>query len=216
MDIVRDMATAHEGQAPASLPRIGPALVAGSLTLPKLISAINMPSQIIGPLLFPDLSAMGTSGIYFLHCGGQVVYVGQAKLIRQRIAQHIAEGRKNFDAVSFIACAVDQLDALERRYIKLLLPHYNQCYLAKRSREPLKIKGATIVQPTIGAEEITDDAGAARYLGISVEELREHQRLGHGPHSVRRPRSKERRYPLAVLRKFAARHLCDGEHIRNG
>ena len=168
---------------------------------------MSAPHEVIGPFSFPDLSALSASGIYFLHHKGQVVYVGQARSLRQRIGQHIGEGRKAFDAVSVIACDVDRLDALERRYIRQLLPRYNQCAVAKEAKAPLELNGLELKQPAIEDTEIYDDVMAARFLGISVETLREHQRMGHGPRSVRRPRSKERRYPLAVLRNFAARHL---------
>lgn len=162
---------------------------------------------VIGPIQFPDLADLATSGIYFLHLDGQVVYVGKAVHMRRRIGQHLADANKIFDAVSYIKCSVDRLDAMERRYIKLLLPAYNQCTLAKSQKFAQEASGIPLNQPKIDENHAYDEAGAARFLGISVEELREHQRLGHGPRSVRRSRSKQRRYPVGILRKFAIRHL---------
>ncbi len=40
-------------------------------------------------------------GVYALHRGAKIVYVGQAHCIRSRIGQHIQEGEKKFDGYSF-------------------------------------------------------------------------------------------------------------------
>lgn len=73
----------------------------------------------------PDFSNLSVCGIYFLMCEGVVVYVGQAKCIRVRVATHIAEATKVFDSAAFIRCKPENLNELERGYIEKLLPKYN-------------------------------------------------------------------------------------------
>jgi len=170
-----------------------------------LSSEIN-PFDVIGPVPFPDLADLATSGIYFLHLDGEVVYVGKAVHMRRRIGQHLADDAKVFDAVSFVRCEVEQLDTMERRYIRHLLPRYNQCALAKGQKDALAFRGISRSQPPVGGADILDDEIAARFLGISVDELLDYQRRGLGPRSVQR-RGKGRRYPVAILRKFAIGHL---------
>src|SRR6478736_324144 len=88
----------------------------------------NMPDT--GPRVeFPTLDEAAQPGIYFLFRKGVVVYVGQAVDMRRRIGQHLGDGGKVFDAVSFKPYAVDKLAAMERRYIELFVPEYNNCRL---------------------------------------------------------------------------------------
>lgn len=87
---------------------------------------------------FPiDLSAfeqMQGSGIYFLHRGGVVVYVGQALSIRKRICEHIGQATKRFDSVSFQFCHTRDLNKLEQKYIRRFAPEYNLCGTATKAR----------------------------------------------------------------------------------
>lgn len=82
----------------------------------------------------PSLDGFGASGVYFLYQEGRVVYVGQAVNVRKRVGNHIGEGVKSFDVVSFIPCRRDQLNAIERKYIALLGPKYNDCGIARDTR----------------------------------------------------------------------------------
>jgi len=83
-----------------------------------------------------SLPAPGTTGIYFLHYAGEVVYVGQGTNIRARIGTHIAEGLKVFDAVSFIPCPRGDLLSRESAFIRRLVPRYNDCAVARRAKRP--------------------------------------------------------------------------------
>lgn len=74
----------------------------------------------------PDFRNLSVCGIYFLLSDGVVVYVGQSKLILSRVASHIAEATKVFDAVAFVRCKPENLNDFERRYIEKLLPKYNR------------------------------------------------------------------------------------------
>ena len=67
------------------------------------------------------------SGVYFLCDGDDVVYVGQSVQVVNRIATHLAEGRKKFDAdrVFFMPCPPPDLNAVEGQFIRLLNPKYN-------------------------------------------------------------------------------------------
>lgn len=64
------------------------------------------------------------TGIYFLICGAwptaSIEYVGQSVDVYSRVAQHMAS--KRFDAWSYVACDVEQLDLLESLYIHWLQP----------------------------------------------------------------------------------------------
>ena len=41
-------------------------------------------------------------GVYALHRGGEIVYIGKAHCIRTRIHQHMEEKEKSFDGYSFV------------------------------------------------------------------------------------------------------------------
>lgn len=93
---------------------------------------IDMPSM-GEPVQFSWLPSFKQSGIYFLWYEGVVVYVGQALNMRGRIASHLSEGRKIFDAVSCRPMK-GNFNYWERYYIERLLPKYNQCHFAKQAR----------------------------------------------------------------------------------
>lgn len=63
-------------------------------------------------------------GVYFLWHGDEVVYVGKAVNLLRRIAQHLAD--KTFDHYSYIECALEDLDSIERRAIMALKPRLNR------------------------------------------------------------------------------------------
>lgn len=64
-------------------------------------------------------------GVYFLCKDEEVVYVGQAQNIRDRVQSHRSEKVKEFDSVYFILCHIDQLDQIETALIRHLRPKYN-------------------------------------------------------------------------------------------
>jgi|GEM_PF-2730943 len=63
-------------------------------------------------------------GIYHLKQGSKVVYVGQTKNIKSRIAQHFYRNDKEFDGIEFFDCDIDMLNDVEAREIV----HYNPIY----------------------------------------------------------------------------------------
>lgn len=67
------------------------------------------------------------SGVYFLIRGGEVVYVGQSIDVLNRIARHRREGRQ-FDAYAYMECLREDLDRLERVYIRALVPEGNMSF----------------------------------------------------------------------------------------
>jgi len=69
------------------------------------------------------------SGIYYLIQDGVIVYVGQSKNIRKRIASHIVEGKKKFDSYSFFPAEKENLNQLELDEILEHNPIYNSCLL---------------------------------------------------------------------------------------
>lgn len=63
-------------------------------------------------------------GIYFLFCGSDVVYVGQAVSVIARVAQHCKD--KRFTSASFVPMKKSDLDFVESYLIPILLPDMNK------------------------------------------------------------------------------------------
>jgi hypothetical protein len=64
-------------------------------------------------------------GVYFLCYRSEIVYIGQAKNVSFRVAEHIKEREKEFDTIYFIPCPINQLDVLESSLIRHIRPKYN-------------------------------------------------------------------------------------------
>lgn len=64
-------------------------------------------------------------GIYFLMFDGEVVYVGKGVVVGARAIAHM-KSDKRYDGFYFINCAIEELDRLERRWIRELLPKHNR------------------------------------------------------------------------------------------
>lgn len=90
--------------------------------------------DIHGPIHVPPLDEFAQPGIYFLLRNSVVVYVGQAVDARRRIGEHLGDRTKPFDAVSFIPCVKNRLNAVERHYIQKLMPEYNRCRFSQLQR----------------------------------------------------------------------------------
>jgi len=75
------------------------------------------------------------SGVYFLCDGKEVVYVGQSTCVGGRIGTHCGEKFKKFDSAFLFPCRPDQLEELERKFIDLLMPRYNNDSLTKVKRK---------------------------------------------------------------------------------
>ena len=67
--------------------------------------------------------AQARCGVYFLRKGDAIVYIGQSTNVYSRVATH--ERDKDFDSVTFVPCAKEQLDDLEGFYIRLINPPLN-------------------------------------------------------------------------------------------
>lgn len=65
-------------------------------------------------------------GVYFLHKGDDIVYVGQSTNVWGRVQVHIREGVKDFDSYSVLPCSEDRLLRTELFYIYILQPKYNK------------------------------------------------------------------------------------------
>jgi hypothetical protein len=64
-------------------------------------------------------------GIYFLCLGNEIVYIGQSVNIAGRVRDHRMDKTKSFDAVYFLPCYKNNLDSLERKFIKYFKPKHN-------------------------------------------------------------------------------------------
>lgn len=99
------------------------------------------------PFALDGLPPLNESGVYFLWRKQEIVYVGQAKDLRRRIGQHLAEGLKAFDGLSFVLCEIGGLDRLERHYIQLHAPLYNNCAHGRQAKQFRKV-GVRFEQPS--------------------------------------------------------------------
>lgn len=70
-----------------------------------------------------EMKIQKTSGIYLLKNKGVVVYVGRSVNVRRRIWDH---SDKEYDEYEVVECPVENLDDLEKSYIKRLKPKYNK------------------------------------------------------------------------------------------
>lgn len=82
----------------------------------------------------PVHASLGKSGVYALFDGNELVYIGQAEHVLERIAQHLRS--KTFTHAAYISCPVSELDALERALLDVYAPPLNKdsttIYLRKR------------------------------------------------------------------------------------
>lgn len=78
----------------------------------------------LAEILMASVPHVTSSGIYFLMRGAEVIYIGQAYDLLQRISRHRREGRV-FDAFSYVPCEIDELDALESLYLRAVVPEEN-------------------------------------------------------------------------------------------
>lgn len=65
-------------------------------------------------------------GVYHLKSKGQVVYVGQTRNIKNRIAHHLYSSDKEFDDVDFFEVDESLLNDVEAREIVHFNPRYNK------------------------------------------------------------------------------------------
>jgi len=84
-----------------------------------LASVMNILSSAVDVTAQANLSC----GVYFLKKGDEIVYVGQSIAVFSRVQQH--KSRKDFDSVTVLPCAPDQLNNLEGFFIRLLKPKLN-------------------------------------------------------------------------------------------
>ena len=71
------------------------------------------------------------TGVYFLCYNGTCVYIGQSVDITERVKTHIRERRFKFDTAYSVAIVKEELDTMERRFIKILNPIYNSRHADK-------------------------------------------------------------------------------------
>jgi len=86
---------------------------------------ISRPAQLRGvdDLVYIDLTC-NWAGVYFLVRDNRVVYVGQSLNVASRAACHTD---KEYDKVFATPCPKSGLLELERGFIDVLLPEYNNC-----------------------------------------------------------------------------------------
>ncbi len=63
--------------------------------------------------------------VYFLFKGLHLVYIGKTRSIFARLSAHTSNPSVDFDAVTWISCAEDELDTLEVAYIAKYSPPLN-------------------------------------------------------------------------------------------
>lgn len=101
----------------------------------KYILQYKIPSYIENIPLIP-YESHNESGVYFLIetllvdniSFPDVVYVGQAQDIRERVKDHKREGVKNYSYVLYTPCPKNQLNEIEQYWIRKLQPPLNKSY----------------------------------------------------------------------------------------
>jgi hypothetical protein len=86
------------------------------------------------------------TGIYFLCYNGNCVYIGQSVDITERVKTHIRERRFKFDTAYSIAIVKEELDTIERRFIRLLNPIYNSRFAEKPNGALLSPDGVETIR----------------------------------------------------------------------
>lgn len=153
----------------------------------------------------PCFDEASISGIYFLYLEGVVVYVGRANNVRRRLGEHISEGVKKFDEMSWLPYPLAHLESVERKFISRLAPSYNTCSFARGARA----RGVAGAREGLLPADCRNDMGpkeAAAYLGLSVEAFCQMRKLGVAPVRRRLPRQRKYVYRSADLRDFAVEH----------
>lgn len=146
--------------------------------------------QVGRPVQIPTNKQFGRSGIYFLWREGSVVYIGQSENMRQRIGQHLAEGAKDFDAVSCVPCHSSKLTPLERHFIQALAPEFNRCSIADEARRA-KQAGMDLVVNSYTMKFVSPRV-AATMLNITLSELGALKQVGIRPIKKRAARTNAR------------------------
>lgn len=67
-------------------------------------------------------------GVYFLISGGMISYVGKSTNVLNRVAQHLSEKTKAFDAISYVLVPKKRLSEVEAMYIKKFNPWNNKTH----------------------------------------------------------------------------------------
>lgn len=79
--------------------------------------------QTIDPERLPRHRLSTFTGLYFLFCRGELVYVGKSVNVVQRVEQHFL--RVEFDSWAWTPVDLANLDTAERYFIKKYRPPYN-------------------------------------------------------------------------------------------
>lgn len=90
----------------------------------SVLNAVKEIPHSIYDVILASVPVTHGSGIYFLLRKNEVIYVGQSVDVLGRISRHRREGRA-FDAYAYIECAQDEMDRLERLYIRAFVPEEN-------------------------------------------------------------------------------------------
>lgn len=58
----------------------------------------------------------GVTGVYFLLCNSEIIYIGQTSNLFKRLAYHLSN--KDFDCYAFFPCPKDELNFMEAKLIR--------------------------------------------------------------------------------------------------
>ena len=89
---------------------------------------MNAPSEIAGIEGLTLVSSAADPCVYFLVRGDVVVYVGQTIRLWERLKQHRS---KDYDRAFFVRCQLEEMNAIERRWITELEPELNVQFVPK-------------------------------------------------------------------------------------
>lgn len=129
---------------------------------PRVLRAIQDAPFKMSDILESPVQVPMSSGVYFLICDSEVMYVGRSADVFYRLSQHRQAGLK-FDAFNVVYAPKERLDELERIYIDALLPKWNQ-YLGGPERGT-SIKSRKARPSELAAKQSTNIVRAAAAMG---------------------------------------------------
>ena len=121
-------------------------------------AALDLPHKIRGLAGHVANANFGFSGIYFLCRGDAVVYVGQSGNPGARIEQHTSD--KEFDVAYVLPIPPPALNEVERAFIRIIQPKYNNAAVA-----PAKPTDNKLIQKAINgvcADDVITDGERGR------------------------------------------------------
>lgn len=103
---------------------------------PRVLEAISAIPHHHAEVVEGAIPFDSSSGVYFLIKNEEVIYVGKSVNVFDRIGAHRREGGAWFDSFNVIRCGLDEMAALEEKYILAFMPKMNTAITYKKTQRP--------------------------------------------------------------------------------